>query len=160
MMNSGPVVTLTETFSQPVDVIWSIITDPELFHGLSIPHVYSPYDTGTIRVGSVTMCKSVGGGGSGPYPRYVTEHQPQNLFSIGHAAGQWTYRWQLESNGESTQVTFSREFAKPNLFERIFQARQHADGLQSLAQKTMDHLREGCDNLSRGEEHGIFRTRF
>ncbi|MEM6675384.1 MAG: hypothetical protein AAF726_21220 [Planctomycetota bacterium] len=152
----GTTIRSTEVCSQPVDVVWNIVTDASAFHALFIPHVYEPFDTSTAQVGTEFRGFSVMGSSS--WRMFVTDWEPMARFGFGSFPGLPAFAFDLEPDGSNTRVTFTRVFHAPSILERtILRFRWRAE-IRGMCEETTDRLSGACARLYMGKPDGLERT--
>lgn len=141
---------------QPVDVVWSLITNPKKFHSLRIPHTYGPYATGDPRRGSAFECRSLMGD---RWLVYVVDCEKFREFSFGPTEDLWTFHFSLKDQGQKAVVRYTRRFAVDGFWERIFGVSNSSrKNNKHLTQITFQKLAEACSRLAAGQSDGLTET--
>jgi hypothetical protein len=136
---------------QPIDIVWSIITDSSKFHALQLPGLYSPYDRKRARSGTQFEWKSIFEDQGKTSPQYIVDWKPPSHFSFGSSPNKWDFEWHLSPRDGKTIVHFARRFGSPWL-NRIIDRLLGGNDLERLTEKTVASLKDACSRLASGED--------
>lgn len=152
-MMRSPEKTVSGIVEQPIEEVWRLITSPRKYHALGIPHTYEPFETATGRpsIGATFKLVALTGGRG---TMHVVECQYPERFSFGGDRSEWTFRFELQSRGSDTEVTFTRKFRRQSLLERIFDGSQDQT-YENLAAATLTRLSGACKRLAAGKSDGL-----
>lgn len=137
---------------QPIEVVWSLLTNSRFFNDLRLPGVYGPFDPATAQAGTEIETMSAFGGPIGR--RFVVDWDPPLHFLFGPSPSDYSFDWRLEARPNCTHVTYRSHF-RLTLWERLFKAEEMHRTHERLAFATMEALKGACARLAAGGDHGL-----
>lgn len=160
MQKENPTRSSTTLIDAPIELVWSVITDPNNFDALFIPNLicvtFNPIDHETAGPGLIIEPKDKYPDGRymNGHPLHVVEWVKQTAFSFGYEPNKWTFRFVLREAQQGTEVVFERRFRATSWFESaaeaVFSKRAN---LQELADTTTTRLRGMCASKAKESIH-------